>query len=297
MAAPEKTYDDAAIEEDLASFIENISPIENFFLKNLQKVQAMATTHINLVDTLKTPARNAVVEGADTVFGDRTRPTRTDNLTQIIEVPFSVSDTERWVKHAGFDDRYDYEADKAQKEWANDAEYALVRETRQTGNAATARRMDGMLAKITSNVIDGASTDVFDVDMVNDASELAYWDGGAPTELVLPPALKRVTNSFTQGDNQYDAKSKTLTQVVRKYEGDFETLNLRKHRYINDQSDTAYEGMLLDLSKWAVAYGEKPHEEELAKTGNSTKGHIVGELTLESRAENANVKFLNVLAA
>src|SRR3990167_9847722 len=108
MAAPETTWDDDAIKEDLASFIENISPVENFFLKNLQKTKARSTTHVNLVDTLKTPAQNAQVEGADTTYGDRTRPTRVDNLTQIIEIPFSVSDTERWVEHAGFDDRYDY---------------------------------------------------------------------------------------------------------------------------------------------------------------------------------------------
>lgn len=297
MAAPEKTYDDGAIREDLADMIENISPIENWFLKNLQKTKAESTTHVNLTDTLKTPAQNAVIEGADTTYADRTRPTRVDNLTQIIEVPFAVSDTERWVRHAGFSDRYEYEADKAMKEWGNDAERAVVRETRQAGNAATARRMDGIIAKITSNVIDGASTDVWDEDMLNDLSELAYWEGGAPKDLFLPPALKRVTNGFTQGDNQYDAKTKTVTKVVRQYEGDFETLSLHKHRFINDQADTAYEALLLDRSTWAIAYGEKPHEEELAKTGNSTKGHVVGELTVEARAENANAKVINVLAA
>lgn len=297
MAAPEKTYDDAAIKEDLANFIENISPVENWFTKNLQKTKATSTTHVNLVDTLKAPARNAVVEGADTVFADRTRPTRTDNLTQIIEVPFSVSDTLRWVEHAGFEDRYDYEADKAMKEWGNDLEHALVRETRQAGNAATARRMDGILAKITTNVIDANDTDVWSEDMLNDGAELAYWEGGAPTDLFLPPALKRATASFTEGDRQFDSGSKKLTRTVRQYEGDYETTNIRKHRFINDQSDTSFEAMLLDKNTFAIAYGEKPHEEELAKTGNSTKGHIVGEATLESRAENANVKWVDVLAA
>lgn len=297
MAAPEKTYDDAAIREDLADYISNISPIENWFLKNLDQTSAESTTHVNLVESLKTPADNAQVEGADTTFADRTRPVRVDNLTQIVEIPFSVSDTERWVKHAGFEDRYAHEADKAMKEWGNDSERALVRETRQSGNASTARKMDGIIAKIVTNVIDGSGTGVWNEDMLNDLSELAYWEGGTPQDLFLPPALKRKTSTFTNGDRQYDAQSAKKTNTVREYEGDFETLTVRKHRFINDQADTTFTALMLQTDMWGVAYGQKPNEEELAKTGKSTKGHIVGELTLEARAENASAKAINVVPA
>jgi hypothetical protein len=294
MAAPEKTYDDQAIKEDVANEIENISPIENFFLKNLQKTKAKSTTHVTVVEELKTPATNAVVEGADTTFADRTRPTRVDNLTQIIEESFSVTDTERWVSHYGFDDRYAHEADKAMKEWGNDAEFAVVRETRQTGNASTARKMDGILNSINTNVVDGTSTDVWDEGVLNDLSELAYWEGGAPQDLFLPPALKRTTSSFTNGDQQYDRNSGRYVSTVREYEGDYETIAVHKHRYVNDKNDSVFTALLLQLDTWAIAYGEKPHEEELAKTGNSTKGHVVGELTLEARAENANAAAVNM---
>lgn len=298
MAAPEKTYDDSAIREDLAGYIENISPIENFFLKNLQKATAESTTHVNLVEELKTPGRNAVVEGADTVFGDRTRPSRVDNLTQIVEVPYSVSSTERWVKHAGFDDRYAHEQDKAMKEWGNDAEYALTRETRQSGNASTARRMDGIIPKITTNVIDGSGTDVWDEGMLNDLSELAYWEGGHPQDAFMGPTLKRASSKFTNGDQQYDRNSGRLVSTVREYEGDYETIAFHLHRFVNDKTDTTtLNVLLLQLDMWAVAYGEKPHEEDLGLTGNSTKGHIRGELTLEARAENANALATNVVDA
>jgi hypothetical protein len=296
---PELTYDDTAIREDLADVIENISPQENFFLKNLAKAEAESTTHVNLVDSLKTPARNAVVEGADTVFGNRTRPTRVDNLTQIIEIPFSVSSTERWVKHAGFDDRYEYEADKAMKEWGNDAEWALVRETRQAGNAATARRMDGILNKITTNVIAGNGTStVWNEDAMNDLSELAWYKGGHPKDLFLGAKLKRVTSGFTEtADNHFDADERKQINTVRVYEGDFEILSIHLHRFINDAADTSLSAALLDLPTWAVAYGEKPFEEELAKTGNSTKGHVRGELTLEARAQDANAKATGMVVA
>lgn len=297
MAAPEKTYDDAAIREDLADEIENISPIENFFLKNLQKTKAESTTHVTLVEELKTPATNAIVEGANTTFGDRTRPTRVDNLTQIIEIPFSVSSTEQWVKHAGFGKRYDHEADKAMKEWGNDAELAIVRSTRQAGNASTARKMEGIMEGITTNVIDANDTDVWDEDMLNDLSEMAWWEGGHPKDLFQGPALKRVTSSFTQGDNQYDAKSGKMVNTVRRYEGDFETLDIHLHRFIDDQNDTSFQTLLLELEKWAVAYGEKPFEEELPTGGNDKRGHVRGELTIENRAENANAKVVDALAA
>lgn len=302
MAAPEKTYDDAAIKEDLANEIENISPVENWFLKNLKKTKARSTTHVNLVEQLKTPAQNAAVEGADTVFADRTRPTRVDNLTQIVEIPFSVTTTEQWVEHAGFDDRYAHEADKAMKEWGNDAERALVRETRQTGNAATARRMDGIINKITTNVINGAGSAVWTETVLNNLCELAYWQGGTPTDLFLSPALKRKSSSFTNGDRQYDSGSKRQTRLTNEYEGDFGVISFHMHRFVNDQADSntastgAQRALLLDVDKWAIAYGEKPKEEELAKTGLSVKGHIYGELTLEARAENANAKAINMIS-
>ncbi len=303
MAAPEKSYDDAAIKEDLASTIENISPVENWFLKNLQKTRAKSTTHVNLVEALKTPAQNAMIEGADTVFADRTRPTRVDNLTQIIEIPFSVSTTEQWVEHSGFSDRYAHEADKAMKEWGNDAERALVRETRQAGNAATARRMDGIINKVTTNVVNGAGTALWTETVLSNLSELVYWQGGTATDLFLSPALKRKTSSFTNGDKQnYDSSKKRNVRVTNEYEGDFGVISIHMHRFLNDQADSntsgtgAQRALLLDVSKWAVAYGEKPHEEELAQTGLAIKGHVFGELTLEARAENANAKAINMIS-
>ena len=293
--AVEQTYDDAAVREDLANEIENISPIENYFLKNLQKAKAMATTHVNLVETLKTPATNKVIEGAATTYGARTRPTRVDNVTQIVEIPFNVSDTERWVRHAGFDDRYAHEADKAMKEWGNDSEYSVVQGTRANGNGSTAREMDGIINKIDTNIIDGTSTAVWNEGTLNDLSELCYWEGGAPQDLFLPPALKRTTSTFTNGDMQYDRKSGRLVSTVREYEGDYETIAIHKHRFVNDQVDSVFRALLLQLDKWAIAYGDKPHEEELAKVGNSTNGHVVGELTLEARAENANGAAINMV--
>lgn len=297
MAAPEKTYDNASIREDLANEIENISPVENFFLKNLQKTKAKATTHITLVEELKTPATNAIVEGAATTFGDRTRPTRVDNLTQIIEIPFSVSSTEQWVDHAGMGKRYDHEADKAMKEWSNDAELAIVRSVRQAGNASTARKMEGIIEGISTNTIDGNDTDVWDEDMLNDLSELAWWEGGHPKDLFVGPALKRVTSSFTEGDNQYDMKAGKKVNTVRVYEGDFETINVHLHRFVDDQNATSFKALLLELDKWAVAYGEKPFEEELPTGGNDKRGHVRGEFTIENRAENANAMAFDVLTA
>ena len=145
-----------------------------------------------------------------------------------------------------------------------------------------------VVPKITTNTVNGTSTTVWDEGVLNDMSELCYWEGGHPKDLFLGPALKRVTSGFTNGDMQYDRKTGRQTSTVREYEGDFETITVHLHRFVNDQADTVFRALLLELEKWAIAYGMKPVEEELAKTGKSTKGHITGELTLEARAENAN---------
>ncbi len=254
--------------------------------------------HQWLTDTLKTVATNAYVEGVDATFVDRTDPSRLYNMTQIIRVGYEVTDTERAVTSAGFNDRYAYEAQKALKEWSNDAEYALMRSSLACGATNVARSMDGVkqwMKKSTSaNYTDCSGVSLSET-LLNDYFQ-AVWDDGTEVNAVyVPMFLKRRISGFTAGATKnVEASDKRLVLAVDVYEGDAaKMVKLFAHRYVTvsgtdyGHKDTAGDVVGLDEDKWKVAYLRKPFTRELSKTGDATKGEVVGELTLECLHRNA----------
>jgi hypothetical protein len=125
--------------------------------------------HQWLTDTLKAVAVNSYIEGVDATFPDRTDCSRLYNVSQIVRVGYEVTDTERAVTNAGFNDRYAYEAQKALKEWSNDAEYALMRGSLACGTSSAARSMKGVKNFMTSNNYTSSSGTSLTEAILNDA--------------------------------------------------------------------------------------------------------------------------------
>jgi hypothetical protein len=67
------------------------------------------------------------------------------------------------------------------------------------------------------------------------------------------------------------------------------------HRYVTVSGDTNYDMVGLDESKWRIAYLRKPFTRELSKTGDATKGEVVGELTLECLHKDAGFYTTQIL--
>ena len=290
------TYDDNARREDLLDIITNLSPRETQLLSGLGTSSAKDIYHQWLIDTLKSAAVNAYVEGVDATYPDRTDPTRYSNVTQIIRVGYEVTDTERAVQSAGFNDRYAYEAQKALKEWSNDAEYALMRASMGCGTGSTARQMKGVKNFMTSNNYTDASGASLSEAMLNNAFQ-AVWDDGTEINAVyVPMKLKKKITSFTAGATKnVETTDKRLVNSVDVYESDAAKLvKLFAHRYVSVTGDTNNDMVGLDEDKWRIAYLRKPFTRELSKTGDSTKGEVVGELTLECLHKDAGFYSANL---
>jgi len=283
------TYDDNSIREDLLDIITNIDPQETQLLSGLGTSTAKDTMHIWLKDTLKSVATNAHTEGVDATYPDRTDPSRIYNHCQIVRVGYDVTDTERAVNNAGFADRYNYETTKALKEWKNDAEYALMRGSMATGDGSTARGMKGIKRFLLSHNYTNASGVSLTETLLNDAFEDVWEDGTQINALYIPMYMKRKISAFTANSTMnLDAADRRLVNAVDIYQADAATnVKLFAHRYVRVSADTNYDVVGLDEDKFKVAYLRKPFTRELAKTGDSTKGEVVGELTLECLHEDA----------
>lgn len=281
------TYEDGSRREDLLDIITNIDPVNTQLITGLGTSPAKDIFHQYLIDTLKTVGTNAYVEAADASYGDRTDPTRLSNVCQIVRVGYDVSDTERAINSAAFNDRYAYEGEKALKEWKNDAEFALIRGSIACGNSSTARRMRGLRHSI--SLVTGQSGVSLSETALNNYFQLV-WDAGSEVNAVYSGMYhKRKISGFTAGSTKQTMnEDKRLVNAVDVYESDAaKMVKLFAHRYVTISGDTNYDIIGIDEDKFKVAYLRKPFTREIPKTGDSTKGEVVGELCLEARHYNA----------
>jgi hypothetical protein len=300
---PTFSYTDSAVRESLLDIITNIDPMEDQLYVSLQKSTADQPLHQWLTDTLAS-VNNALVnnqsggglgsEGADVTFNTLTNPTRSTNWTQIVVSPFQVSGTDRASNTAGFKDRFAYEMQKAMKAWRRWAEFSLVRSTLVSGTATTsstsARTLAGIKAQITTNLTSHSGVSLSET-MLNSYLQNAWAAGGVVDAVYVGGVLKRRISSFVNTNTRFvEADSESVNNVINIYESDFGRVEVDKHRYVTVSGDSNYDIIGIQKDKWAVAHlrGREPHYEDIAKTGDSTKGMIIGELTLEGRAQNSS---------
>lgn len=303
MAVPTFTYTDQAVRESLLDIITNIDPMEDQLYVSLQKSTADQPLHQWLTDTLAS-VNNALVanasggglgtEGADVTFNTLTNPSRSTNWTQIVVSPFQVSGTDRASNTAGFKDRFAYEMQKAMKAWRRWAEFSLVRSTLVSGSATTgtaaARQLAGVKAQITTNLTSQSGVSLSE-SMLNSYLQNAWSAGGVVDAVYVGGTLKRRISSFVNTNTRFvEADSESVNNVINIYESDFGRVEVDKHRYVTVSGDNNNDVIGIQKDKWAVAHlrGREPHYEDIAKTGDSTKGMIIGELTLEGRAQNSS---------
>jgi hypothetical protein len=244
--------------------------------------------HQWLKDTLKTPGDNAYVEGVDASYPDRTDPTRLTNWAQIIRQGFSVSDTERNVVSAGFNDRFAYESTKAMKEWKQDAEFAVLRGSLACGSGSSARRMKGIKTWLT--ITTSSSGVSLTETILNDRLQTVWEAGTEVNALYAPMYLKRKISGFTANSTKFTQNDdRRLVNAVDVYQADAaKMVKLFAHRFMSGQvGDVNSDLMGINEEFFRLAYLRKPQMRELAKTGDATNGEVVAELTVECLHDSA----------
>lgn len=285
------SYGDASRKEDLIDIIGNISPTDTPFSSGLPVKEAKNTLHEWLTDSLASRASNAQVEGEVATFQALTTPTRVVNVTQIIRKDGMVSDTQKEIDHAGFNDVMAYQVSKKTKEWKNDLEYNAILSTINTGASGTARAMKGMLSFISTNT-SAMSSAALSETIYNDLLEVCWNAGGNPDEVYVGGWLKRKISDFTAGSTKnVNAADKRLVRSVDVYESDFGMQKIFLCRELNSTGASTATMALIDSQYWALAYLRKPKYTALPDDGGDrSRFKIIGEVTLECHAEAANGK-------
>lgn len=280
--------DDASVKESVLDMITNIDPVENYLVSNLQRVSGNDEFHLVPRDTLRTASVGGAVEGADPTY-DGNDPTKALNVMQIVDVAFSVTDSESATDRYGSpEDRVAYETEKALKDWANKAELNLLAATIITGNNSTARQMSGLKECLT---LDTSQSGVsLSETILNDYLQ-DVWDEGANIDLVLAPmTLKRRISSFNGegGTKFYNQDDRRLVTPIEIYESDASNkpVKLVAHRYMNNGA-TNNDILGIEMEHFATAWLREPKVRPLAKTGDAENRQVIGEFTLECRSDLA----------
>ena len=293
-----QSYGDTSRREDVVlNAIEILTAKETQIFNMLGKTTAIDTVHSFLVDTLKTAAANANLEGDEYTYGSRTVPTRQTNIVQHLAIPFLVSDTQRQIEHYHGRDELARQTEKALMEFANDAEFNLVRSALTSGASGTAPAMDGIINGISTalNTTTHASGVTWAASILDSlvANNYDNSNGDIATDLYMDSLLRKNTDAFIQKSNVvFNGPSvSTIVRTVSTYQTAFGTLSIHTHRYIYQSGDSTTRRRVLGINpdKLKVAFLAKPYvDTEIGRTGMGIKRSVNASFTLEVRNKNSN---------
>jgi len=287
-----QTYDAKTNHEDLTDVLTKIGDMTTPVYSKLRKVAAKNTIHEWSTYTHDTAADNAQVEGATYSYGTLTAPQRLSNYTQIFRKTFQVSNTQQAVDPAGMEDEYAFRVQVALEAIGRDIEKALVNGTGASGASGTARELKGILAFITTNVstgygssgTTGSGRNISEGEL-NKLIQDCYSNGGRPDWLLGSYTQVNKLAQLMSADRTYNDGNKEFTSAMLVYSSPFGRLVVEGDSQIPNDTLT-----VLQKDMWAVAQLRPVKKIDTPETADAKNGVLIGELTLEARAEKMNGK-------
>ncbi len=217
----------------------------------------------------------------DIAFTDRTVGL---NYTQIYHKEIKATRTQAKLSQYGIADEFDYQAMKAVPELGRLIEKQLYYGARQAGSETTPRAMGGFGTFITDNTVSAGGA-ITQADF-EDAVQAAYDDGGfGPFDAFCSSANMQVIKNFYDSSSflRVERDERTVGMVIETILTPFGTVNLTMDRWA--PSDKVY---IVDPSNVGLLTYEPFFQEELAKTGDYTRGEVIGEFTLCVRQDKSH---------
>lgn len=298
------TYDHVGRREDLSDIIYDVSPTETPFLSALPRNKATSTKHEWLTRALAAASgSNANIEGDDATTDAANSNVRLFNYTQILDKVARVSGTQEKVNNAGMRSTMAREMADKMKEIKKDLETSMLQNVAQVaGNDTSARVMAGLPTYVKTNIskdaggtaaagtgadiyTDSGTTRAFLESHLEAALALAWTNGGNPSLGVMNAFQKRKVASFSGSSTKNsDGDKRKVTNNVEIYVDPLGT----EVRFVPCRQCPTDMVFTVDPEFAALSVLRDFHTVELAKTGDSERKQIIGEMTLEVRNEKAH---------
>ena len=280
------TYFAKGIREGLTSRVSDLFADEVPFFAMAEKVPATATKHEWQSDTLASPAKTAIVEGASISYAQAATRTRHQNYTHIRLRNWDVTFTQIAVMVAGVSDQVGREVMKAMKAILTDYEAIFLNTANSAvGTTSTGRVSKGIQKAIVLNTAVGTGTGnsatiQLTEDNVNLVLKKIWNQGGDPGKLFCGGHNKNVISKKFSAKTGFtwniEASARTAIANVNKYEGGFGTLDVIPSRGHMTKRVTIVTPELV-----RVAILRDVQQYKGAATASSVKGWVEGEMCLE----------------
>ena len=284
-----QTYDTKTNHEDLTDVLTKIGDMTTPVYSKLRKVSAKNTLHEWSTYEHDSAAVNAQIEGAIYTYGALTAPSRLTNYTQIFRKTFQVSNTQQAVDPAGMEDEYAFRVQVALEAIGRDIEKALVTgsgNSGASGASGTGRELKGIMGFITTNISSGTGTGrALTEAELNSLIQDCYENGGRPDWLLGSYTQVNKLAQLMSADRTYNDGNKEFTSQMLVYSSPFGRLMVEGDSQVADD-----ELAVLQKDMWAVAQLRPVAKKDTPETADAKNGVLIGELTLEARAEKMNGK-------
>lgn len=306
MALPSSTfttYDSVGNREDLSDIIYDVTPTETPFLTALPKGKSTSTKHEWQTRALTAASgSNAVLEGDDATTDASTANSRIYNYTQISDKVARVTGTQEAVNKAGRSSEMALQMEDRMKEIKRDVETTLLQNVAYVaGNTSTARKSAGLSCYVKTNIskasdgtaATGDGSDTYTTGTARALQESHFeaalalcWDnGGMPTLGVMNSFQKRKVAAFSGSSSKMsDGDKRKVTNNVEVYIDPLGT-EIRLVPCRQAPTDVVY---FVDPEYVKHAPLRDFSTTDLAKTGDSIRKQIIGEMTLEVCNEKAH---------
>lgn len=269
----------------------------------MPKGSATSTKHEWLTRSLAAASgSNAVIEGDDATTDGANANVRVFNYTQILDKVAQVAGTQEAVTNAGMKSTMAREMADKMKEVKRDFETSCLQNVAQVAGTDTLARVLGGIPTYVKTNIDKASdgtaatgdgTDIYtdgtaralQESMVEAALATAWTNGGQPTKGFMNSFQKRKFASFSgSSSKQSDGSSRKVVNSVDFYIDPLgNEVSLVPCRHM--PTDMIY---FIDPEYVKICALRNWASWDLAKTGDSMRKQILGELTLEVSNEKAH---------
>ena len=238
---------------------------------------------------------NLMLEGAEAPDSVHSTRKMLSNICQIMSKATSVSGTLNALNPHGIGNEFASEIADRLLELKRDMEYFFISGTKATESGVTPRQMNGLM-NLVGHSIDLTSNTELTEDVLIDAMQ-KMWECGVSSENIYAfcgATVKRKINKLLS-DNGATRISAQLGQkhplgiMVDKLVSDFGDFNLVLNRHMPKNAI-----LIVDLNEVEIATLRPVFFQELAKTGDYTKGQIITENTIKLLNSKAGVKIINI---
>lgn len=297
--------------EELSDVVSRITPEDTPIYSMIPKGKCVSVHPEWETDDLAAPAQNIIPEGDEYNFDAITPPVRMGDYTQILRKDWTISNTQEQVSEAGNIQKRKYQKLKKGVEIRKDVEFAIVSNTASVGGAT--RNLGGLPSWITTNVSRGGGSNggfntgtgltvaatngtqrAFTKTILDTVMSTGYTSGANFKSVVVSPYVKSVFVTFMSDTNvasfRYAVSSKgedrTIVATADMYEGPFGKVAVVPNRVMAGSAALARNAFFVDPEYLSFLWLRKIQEDKnLAKTGDSSKGVIIGEGTLKVHNE------------